>query len=67
LAKACGKTPFQISAVTGKGMTEVLRALRDIIVEANTEEKPAKVPKLRHRDMVVTDEGEDKDEDDDQP
>lgn len=63
LAKACGKTPFQISAVTGKGMTEVLRALRDIIVEANTEEKPAKVPKLRHRDMVVTDEGED----DDQP
>ncbi|MGO8659023.1 hypothetical protein ACC771_26150, partial [Rhizobium ruizarguesonis] len=33
LAKACGKTPFKISAVTGKGMTEVLRALRDIIVE----------------------------------
>ncbi len=63
LAKACGKTPFQISAVTGKGMTEVLRALRDIIVEANTEEKLTKVPKLRHRDMVVTDEGED----DDQP
>ncbi|MFL5020414.1 MAG: Obg family GTPase CgtA, partial [Rhizobium sp.] len=67
LAKACGKTPFQISAVTGKGMTEVLRALRDIIVDANTEERPAKVPKLRHRDMVVTDEGQDKDEDDDQP
>src|SRR6478735_119297 len=35
LAKACGKTPFQISAATGKGMTEVLRALRDVIVEAN--------------------------------
>ena len=35
LAKACGKTPFQISAVTGKGMTEVLRALRDVIVEAS--------------------------------
>ncbi|MEH7878969.1 GTPase ObgE [Rhizobium laguerreae] len=67
LAKACGKTPFQISAVTGKGMTEVLRALRDIIVEANTEEKPAKVPKLRHRDMVVTDEDRGGDEDDDQP
>lgn len=58
LAKACGKTPFLISAVTGKGMTEVLRALRDIIVEANTEEKPAKTPKLRHRDMILTDEDE---------
>ncbi len=34
LAKACGRTPFLISAATGKGMTEVLRALRDIIVEA---------------------------------
>jgi len=58
LAKACGKTPFLISAVTGKGMTEVLRALRDIIVEANTEEKPAKTPKLRHRDMILSDEDE---------
>ena len=63
LAKACGRTPFQISAATGKGMTEVLRALRDIIVEANTEEKPAKVPKLRHRDLIVSEE----DEADDQP
>ncbi|WP_431320816.1 GTPase ObgE [Rhizobium sp. YTU87027] len=60
LAKACGKTPFQISAATGKGMTEVLRALRDIIVEANAgaAEKLAKAPKLRHRDMVSEDEGE---------
>ncbi|EJL56692.1 MULTISPECIES: GTPase ObgE [unclassified Rhizobium] len=60
LAKACGKTPFQISAATGKGMTEVLRALRDIIVEANAgaAEKLAKAPKLRHRDMVSDDEGE---------
>ncbi|MBB3316291.1 GTP-binding protein [Rhizobium sp. BK181] len=60
LAKACGRTPFQISAATGKGMTEVLRALRDIIVEANagTAEKLAKAPKLRHRDMVSDDEGE---------
>ncbi|MDQ0560637.1 GTP-binding protein [Rhizobium mesoamericanum] len=59
LAKACGKTPFQISAATGKGMTEVLRALRDIIVEANAgaAEKLAKAPKLRHRDMVSDDEG----------
>ncbi|WP_028746527.1 GTPase ObgE [Rhizobium mesoamericanum] len=60
LAKACGKTPFQISAATGKGMTEVLRALRDIIVEANAgaAEKLAKAPKLRHRDMVSDNEGE---------
>ncbi|MBB3543953.1 MULTISPECIES: GTPase ObgE [unclassified Rhizobium] len=60
LAKACGRTPFQISAATGTGMTEVLRALRDIIVEANagTAEKLAKAPKLRHRDMVSDDEGE---------
>ena len=60
LAKACGKTPFQISAATGKGMTEVLRALRDIIVEANagTAEKLAKAPKLRHRDMVSDEEEE---------
>ena len=67
LAKACGKTPFQISAVTGKGMTEVLRALRDVIVEENAEEKPAKVPKLRHRDMIVSEEGEGEDGADDQP
>ncbi|MGF9566276.1 GTPase ObgE [Neorhizobium sp. JUb45] len=35
LEKASGQTPFAISAITGKGMTEVLRALRDIIVEAS--------------------------------
>jgi GTP-binding protein len=64
LAKACGKTPYQISAATGKGMTEVLRALRDIIVAAHDNiEKPAKAPKLRHRDMIVPDE----DEADEQP
>ena len=34
LAKACGKTPLQLSAVAGVGMTGTLRALRDIIVEA---------------------------------
>ena len=57
LARACGKTPFQISAATGRGMTEVLRALRDVIVEANAGEadKPAKTPKLRHRDMQSAD------------
>ncbi len=57
LARACGKTPFQISAVTGRGMTEVLRALRDVIVEANAGEadKPAKSPKVRHRDIQASD------------
>lgn len=35
LEKASGQTPFAISAITGKGMTEVLRALRDVIVEAS--------------------------------
>ncbi|MDL2406506.1 GTPase ObgE [Rhizobium calliandrae] len=69
LARACGKTPFRISAVTGSGMTEVLRALRDVIVEANagtSEDKPAKAPKLRHRDMLVSDDaGEDEDDHED--
>jgi GTP-binding protein len=52
LARACGKTPFLISAVTGRGMTEVQRALRDIIAEAKGGEKPAKAPKARHRDAA---------------
>tara|TARA_R110002020_G_C16188763_1_gene765377 strand:+ start:125 stop:1192 length:1068 start_codon:yes stop_codon:yes gene_type:complete len=34
LEKACGHKPFLISAATGKGMTDVLRALRDVIVNA---------------------------------
>jgi GTP-binding protein len=37
LAKACGKTPLMLSAITGKGMTDALRALRDIIVSANAD------------------------------
>ncbi|SES44241.1 GTP-binding protein [Rhizobium sp. NFR03] len=36
LAKACGTTPFLLSAIVGTGMTETLRALRDIIVTAQT-------------------------------
>jgi len=60
LAKACGRDPFPISAATGKGMTEVLRALREVIAEANagSGEKIAKAPKLRHRDMAADEEGE---------
>ncbi len=41
LEKACGQTPFLISAVTGRGMTEVLRALRDVIVEASEGDETA--------------------------
>ena len=33
LAKACGKTPLQLSAVAGVGMTGTLRALRDVIAD----------------------------------
>ncbi|WP_099867164.1 GTPase ObgE [Pararhizobium haloflavum] len=34
LAAAAGREPYLISAATGEGMTPVLRALRDVIVEA---------------------------------
>lgn len=34
LKKACGQTPLLLSAITGKGMTDALRALRDVIVAA---------------------------------
>ena len=34
LAKVCGQTPLQLSAVAHVGMTDTLRALRDIIVQA---------------------------------
>jgi GTP-binding protein len=36
LTKASGTTPFLLSAIVGTGMTETLRALRDIIVTAQT-------------------------------
>ncbi len=41
LEKASGQVPFLISAVTGRGMTEVLRALRDVIVEASADQETA--------------------------
>ncbi|MGN7295267.1 GTPase ObgE [Rhizobium sp. SAFR-030] len=37
LQKACGRPPMMISAAINKGMLEVQRALRDIIVAANSE------------------------------
>jgi GTPase len=60
LAKACGKTPFQLSAVTGLGMTEALRAVRDVIVSSGSEEDLAiprqKRDKGRHSDIETQDE-----------
>jgi GTP-binding protein len=37
LKRACGQTPFAISAVTGKGMQEVLRALAEVIETSKSE------------------------------
>ncbi len=59
LEKASGQKPFLISAITGKGMTEVLRALRDVIVEASGTGETA----LPDRSTPVKDE---LDEDDDE-
>lgn len=41
LQKACGQTPYLISAITGTGMTDVLRALRDVIVAASAGQETA--------------------------
>ncbi len=38
LKRACGTTPFLISAVTGEGMLDVLRALRDVIVTSKSQD-----------------------------
>ena len=35
LEKACGRPPMLLSAATGEGMTDALRALRDIIVASS--------------------------------
>ncbi|TCR89897.1 GTPase ObgE [Rhizobium sp. BK376] len=67
LARACGSKPFLISAITGRGMTEVLRALREIIAETKSEiDKPAKAVKTRHRDMILSDEDDDAADEDEQ-
>ena len=52
LKKASGKAPLLLSAVTGKGMTEALRTLRDIIVAENGDvELREKSDKHRKRDQ----------------
>lgn len=44
LKRACGQTPYQISAATGQGMQDVLRALRDIIDTAKANDPSIKKP-----------------------
>ena len=52
LKKACGKTPLLLSAITGKGMTEALRQLRDVIVaEGGNVPLPEKRDRNRKRDQ----------------
>ena len=50
LKKACGQTPLLLSAITNKGMTDALRALRDVIVAAQGNlPLPEKREKNRHK------------------
>ena len=54
LKKACGREPLLFSAITGRGMTDVLRILREIIVAdggTKTDEVPERIRKPRHRDL----------------
>ncbi|MGX5667148.1 GTPase ObgE [Rhizobium daejeonense] len=52
LKKASGKVPLLLSAITGKGMTEALRALRDVIVAENGDvDLREKKDKNRKRDL----------------
>src|SRR3546814_12843582 len=52
LEKACGRPPLLISAATGKGMTEVLRALRDVIVETGGGQETALPDRTRIIDIT---------------
>ncbi len=61
LEKACGQKVFLLSAVTGTGMTDALRALRDVIVAAAEGEETA----LPNRENPAQPEaGDDLDEED---
>ncbi|MBP1851982.1 GTPase ObgE [Rhizobium halophytocola] len=58
LKKACGREPYLFSAITGRGMTDVLRVLREVIVSdggAPPEEVPERTRKPRHRDADKSD------------
>lgn len=64
LKRASGKTPMLISAITGSGMTDVLRALRDIIVAdggGSEDELPERTRKARHHERSVEDDTADED------
>ncbi len=58
LKRASGKTPLLLSAVTGKGMTEALRALRDVVTEGGDVETeiPERPQKKRKHDAATEDE-----------
>ncbi len=65
LQKACGKKPMLISAITGKGMTDVLRALRDVIVENRGYEDNMisdRPKKMRHKQEDIAEEIEEDEE-----
>lgn len=65
LQKACGKKPMLISAITGKGMTDVLRALRDVIVENRGYEDNMisdRPKKMRHKQEDIAEEIEEGEE-----
>ena len=57
LKRACGQTPLLLSAVTGKGMTEALRALRAQIEAAGADEDLA-LPNRRRSDDRWSEEGD---------
>ncbi len=62
LKRACGSTPYVISAVTGDGMIEVLRALRDVIVTSKASDPEiikAAGSIILNRRPVRDDEGDD--------
>ncbi|RYC04704.1 GTPase ObgE [Ciceribacter ferrooxidans] len=60
LKRASGKTPLLLSAVTGKGMTEALRALRDVVT--GDSESEAEIPERSHKkrkhDEVIEDDNQ---------
>ncbi len=57
LKRACGQTPLLLSAVTGKGMTEALRALRAQIEAAGADEDLA-LPNRQRSDDRWSEEGD---------
>jgi GTP-binding protein len=72
LKRACGQAPFVISAVAGKGMQDVLRALADVIETSKAEnpelpsaESGINVNRKAKMAPMTDEDGDDWDEDDD--